>query len=135
MTAWLSAARRRPQATRRVHRARVLARYPGDRVVREADRRTARRAAERSRADRHRARRAECSTGPGAECVQICPAGTHPIAGSCDATAGSSLSENRASVADSAPFPPSPAPFTAYDRWVCETASGNMQFPYALCCP
>jgi hypothetical protein len=76
-----------------------------------------------------------CSNGPEAECVQICPANTHPIAGSCDAAAGASLSENRASVADSAPFPPSPAPFTAYDRWVCQTAVGNMQFTYALCCP
>ena len=76
----------------------------------------------------------QCDFGPGTECVQICPSGTHPAAGSCDAAGGASLSENRASVASSAPFPPSPAPFTAYDRWVCESAGGNIQFTYALCC-
>jgi hypothetical protein len=73
-----------------------------------------------------------CTT---AECVQICPAGTHPIAGSCDGVNGATLNENRASVADSAPFPPSPSPFTAYDRWVCQAATGTIQFTYALCCP
>ena len=77
----------------------------------------------------------QCDFGPGMECAQICPTGTHPISGSCDAAATASLSENRASVASTAQFPPTPAPFTAYDRWVCETASGNIQFTYALCCP
>jgi hypothetical protein len=37
-------------------------------------------------------------------------------------------------VASTSTFPPSPSPFTAYDRWVCETATGDMQFTYALCC-
>ena len=77
----------------------------------------------------------QCDLGPGIECVQICPSRTHPVTGSCDAVAGASLSENRASVASSAPFPPSPSPFTAFDRWVCESAGGNIQFTYALCCP
>lgn len=77
----------------------------------------------------------QCDFAAGIECTQICPAGTHPIAGSCDAANGASLSENRASVANSAPFPPSPSPFTAYDRWVCESTGGNIQFTYALCCP
>jgi hypothetical protein len=77
----------------------------------------------------------QCNFAAGTECVQVCPANTHPIAGSCDAANMATLSENRASVANTAPFPPSPSPFTAYDRWVCETASGEIQFTYALCCP
>lgn len=68
------------------------------------------------------------------ECQQVCPAGTHPVTGSCDAENGATLSENRASTG-AAVFPDLPAPFTAFDRWVCETATGNMQFTYALCCP
>ena len=75
-----------------------------------------------------------CAAGSGVECPQVCPAGTFPVSGSCDAQAGASLSENRASTG-AAVFPDSPASFTAFDRWVCETASGNMQFTYALCCP
>jgi hypothetical protein len=74
-----------------------------------------------------------CPTGPGIECQQVCPAGTNPVSGSCDAAAGATLVENRASTG-AATFPPSPSPFTAYDRWVCETSTGNMQFTYALCC-
>jgi hypothetical protein len=70
----------------------------------------------------------------GTECAQICPADTHPVSGSCDAAAGATLVENRASVDNAIPFPSSPAPFTAYDRWVCETSTGTMQFTYALCC-
>jgi hypothetical protein len=68
------------------------------------------------------------------ECAQICPAGTFPVSGSCDAVAGATLSEHRASVDPQKPFPASGSPFTAYDRWVCQTASGNLQFTYALCC-
>jgi hypothetical protein len=74
-----------------------------------------------------------CEPGQG-ECQQVCPAGTHPVSGSCDAQAGATISENRASTGATA-FPSSPAAFTAFDRWVCETATGNMQFTYALCCP
>jgi hypothetical protein len=74
-----------------------------------------------------------CGAGSGIECQQICPAGSFPVSGSCDAQAGASLSENRASTG-AAVFPDSPASFTAFDRWVCETAAGNMQFTYALCC-
>jgi hypothetical protein len=74
-----------------------------------------------------------CAAGSGVECQQVCPAGTFPLSGSCDAQGGASLSENRASTG-AAVFPDSPASFTAFDRWVCETASGNMQFTYALCC-
>ena len=74
-----------------------------------------------------------CGAGSGIECQQICPAGSFPVSGSCDAQAGASLSENRASTG-AAVFPDSPAAFTAFDRWVCETAAGNMQFTYALCC-
>lgn len=74
-----------------------------------------------------------CNAGAGMECQQICPAGTHPAAGSCDAQGGATLSENRASTG-AAVFPDSPASFTSFDRWVCETATGNMQFTYALCC-
>src|SRR5687767_6336054 len=67
-----------------------------------------------------------CAAGPG-ECQQVCPAGTNPVSGSCDAAAGATLVENRASTA--APtFPNSPVPFTGFDRWVCETSTGNMQF-------
>jgi hypothetical protein len=68
------------------------------------------------------------------ECQQICPAGTHPIAGACDAPAGATLVEHRASMA-AATFPPSPLPFTGFDRWVCEATSGPVQSVYALCCP
>jgi hypothetical protein len=75
----------------------------------------------------------KCGTGTG-ECAQICPAGTFPVTGSCDAEAGATLSEHRASVDPQKQFPPSGSPFTAFDRWVCETATGNMQFTYALCC-
>jgi hypothetical protein len=75
----------------------------------------------------------QCGAGAGVECQQVCPAGTHPIAGSCDAAAGATIVEHRASTG-AATFPPTPAPFTAYDRWVCETSTGNMQFTYALCC-
>lgn len=75
----------------------------------------------------------KCGTGTG-ECAQICPAGTFPVTGSCDAEAGATLSEHRASVDPQKPFPASGSPFTAFDRWVCETATGNMQFTYALCC-
>jgi hypothetical protein len=74
-----------------------------------------------------------CGAGSGIECQQICPSGTNPVSGSCDAQAGATLSENRASTG-AAVFPDSPAAFTAFDRWVCETAQGNMQFTYALCC-
>lgn len=74
-----------------------------------------------------------CAAGAGVECPQICPTGTHPVSGSCDAEGNASLSENRASTGATT-FPSSPAPFTAFDRWVCQTAIGNMQFTYALCC-
>jgi hypothetical protein len=74
-----------------------------------------------------------CGAGSGVECAQVCPAGTFPVSGSCDAQAGASLSENRASTG-AAVFPDSPVSFTAFDRWVCQTAAGNMQFTYALCC-
>jgi hypothetical protein len=74
-----------------------------------------------------------CGAGSGVECQQVCPSGTFPVSGSCDAQAGASLSENRASTG-AAVFPDSPVAFTAFDRWVCETAQGNMQFTYALCC-
>jgi hypothetical protein len=73
-----------------------------------------------------------CAAGAG-ECQQVCPAGTHPVAGSCDAAAGATLVEHRASTG-AATFPNSPVPFTGFDRWVCETSTGNMQFTYALCC-
>ena len=75
----------------------------------------------------------QCGAGSGVECQQVCPSGTFPVSGSCDAQAGASLSENRASTG--APvFPDSPVAFNGFDRWVCETAQGNMQFTYALCC-
>lgn len=74
-----------------------------------------------------------CAAGAGIECQQVCPAGSYPVSGSCDAQAGATISENRASTG-AAQFPATPAPFTAFDRWVCETAAGNMQFTYALCC-
>ena len=77
-----------------------------------------------------------CPSGqPGQECVQICPDNTHPIAGSCDITAGGEISEDRASVDSAKSFPIAPAPFTAFDRWVCEAASGTVQGTYVLCCP
>src|SRR4051812_22843335 len=75
----------------------------------------------------------KCGTGTG-ECAQICPAGTFPVTGSCDAEAGATLSEHRASVDPQKPFPVSGSPFTAFDRWVCETATGNLELTYALCC-
>ncbi|HMG20114.1 MAG TPA: hypothetical protein VK607_02310 [Kofleriaceae bacterium] len=74
-----------------------------------------------------------CQPGPGIECQQVCLAGTFPVSGSCDAQGGATLSENRASTG-AAVFPDSPVAFTGFDRWVCETATGNMQFTYALCC-
>jgi hypothetical protein len=74
-----------------------------------------------------------CATGSGVECQQVCPANTFPVSGSCDAANGATLSENRASTG-AASFPDSPVAFTGFDRWVCETATGNMQFTYALCC-
>ena len=76
----------------------------------------------------------ECAPGANVECAQVCPANTHPISGSCDAVFNATLTENRAS-SGAATFPPSPAKPTDFDRWVCETSSGNMQFTYALCCP
>jgi hypothetical protein len=76
----------------------------------------------------------KCGTGSGVECAQICPAGTFPVTGSCDAAGGATLSEHRASVDPQKAFPASGSPFTAFDRWVCQTASGDMQFTYALCC-
>ena len=75
-----------------------------------------------------------CAAGVNVECQQVCPAGTHPISGSCDAQANASLTENRASTG-AAVFPDSPVAPTDFDRWVCETSVGNMQFTYALCCP
>jgi hypothetical protein len=75
----------------------------------------------------------KCATGQD-ECAQICPAGMFPVSGSCDAESTATLSEHRASVDPQKPFPASGSPFTAYDRWVCQTASGNMQNVYALCC-
>jgi hypothetical protein len=75
-----------------------------------------------------------CSSPAGIECQVICPAGTHPLTGGCDAVAGTSISENRPSVGAVA-FPPTPAPPSAYDRWVCEGADGVIQSTYALCCP
>ena len=75
----------------------------------------------------------KCGIGQG-ECAQICPTGTFPVTGSCDAEAGATVSEHRASVDPQKPFPASGSPFTAFDRWVCETATGNMQNVYALCC-
>jgi hypothetical protein len=75
------------------------------------------------------------SCAPGQdECVQICPAGTYPVSGSCDAEATATLSEHRASVDPQRPFPASGSPFTAFDRWACQTQTGNMQATYALCC-
>ena len=73
-----------------------------------------------------------CGSGAGIECQTVCPAGSHPVSGSCDAQNGAMISEHRASTGGV--FPDSPAAFTAFDRWVCETAQGNMQFTYALCC-
>lgn len=75
-----------------------------------------------------------CAPGANVECQQICPAGTHPISGSCDAQANATLTEHRAS-SGLPTFPPSPVDPADMDRWVCETSSGNMQFTYALCCP
>lgn len=75
-----------------------------------------------------------CNSLPNVECQQVCPRGTHPVAGSCDVTAGGVLSEHRASVRPGASFPASNSPFTAYDRWVCEASTGRVQFTYALCC-
>ena len=75
----------------------------------------------------------KCAAGQ-AECAQICPSGTFPVSGSCDAEATATLTEHRASVDPQKTFPASGSPFTAFDRWVCQTATGNMQFTYALCC-
>lgn len=75
----------------------------------------------------------ECAPGAGVECAQICPAGTNPISGSCDGKTGATLNENRASNGNPS-FPASPLPFTTFDRWVCQTQTGDMQFTYALCC-
>jgi hypothetical protein len=55
------------------------------------------------------------------------------VSGSCDAAHDATLSENRASMAATV-FPPSPVAFTGFDRWVCQTATGDMQSTYALCC-
>jgi hypothetical protein len=76
----------------------------------------------------------DCAATP-TECEQVCPAGTFPISGSCDAVVNVALVEHRASVAVGTPFPPSGSPFTAFDRWVCRSANGGaLQFTYALCC-
>lgn len=75
-----------------------------------------------------------CDSGANIECQQVCPAGTSPISGGCDAQAGAILSEHRPS-SNAATFPPSPNEITKFDRWVCETSTGNVQGVYALCCP
>jgi hypothetical protein len=61
--------------------------------------------------------------------------GTH-VGTLCDGhvRANATLTEHRVSVDPQKPFPASSSPFTAFDRWVCETATGNMQFTCALCC-
>jgi hypothetical protein len=71
-----------------------------------------------------------CSTpGPGVECQAICPTGTLVFAGGCDLSAGGTVVENRPGAAG--PLPPPPK----FDRWICESSSGNVQGAYALCCP
>jgi hypothetical protein len=75
-----------------------------------------------------------CNSAPNVECVQICPAGTYVVSGGCDVTGGGALSEAFPGPPDG-PFPASPAKFKDFDRFVCQSSSGNVQTTHALCCP
>jgi hypothetical protein len=75
-----------------------------------------------------------CNAPASTECEAVCPANTYPIAGSCDAAGGNSLSEHRASVGAGVPFPPTGASPKQYDRWVCESSDGTLQNTYVVCC-
>ncbi len=41
-----------------------------------------------------------CNSAPGVECEQVCPAGTHPVTGSCDITFGGASSESVVALID-----------------------------------
>jgi hypothetical protein len=75
-----------------------------------------------------------CNAPASTECAAVCPSGTFPIAGSCDAANAASLSEHRASTANPT-FPASGASPKQYDRWVCESSDGVLQNTYVVCCP
>jgi hypothetical protein len=75
-----------------------------------------------------------CNAPAGQECEAVCPAGSFPIAGSCDAAGGNSLSEHRASVGLGVTFPATGASPKEYDRWVCESSDGTLQNTYVVCC-
>ena len=74
-----------------------------------------------------------CNAPASTECAAVCPSGTFPIAGSCDAANAASLSEHRASTANPT-FPASGASPKEYDRWVCESSDGVLQNTYVVCC-
>jgi len=75
-----------------------------------------------------------CDAPMSQECPAICPAGTYPLAGACDAANAASLSEHRTSVAANVSFPPTGSSAKLYDRWVCESSDGVLQNTYVLCC-
>jgi hypothetical protein len=68
------------------------------------------------------------------ECVAQCPANTFALAGGCDSSNATSISEHRPAPAVYPPFPPSGAPAKDYDKWVCESSDGTFQNSYVLCC-
>jgi hypothetical protein len=76
-----------------------------------------------------------CNAQMSEECQLTCPSGTFPLAGGCDSTNATSVSEHRPSVAEGAAFPPSPSSPKAYTIYTCESANGVLQNTYALCCP
>lgn len=70
--------------------------------------------------------------GPG-ECIALCPSDMHPIAGACDGANGALME----TFAAASPFPnDTPYPVTAFDRWICEAATGaDINHANVLCCP
>jgi len=68
------------------------------------------------------------------ECVAQCPANTYALAGGCDSSNATSISEHRPAPAVYPPFPPTGAPAKQYDKWVCEASDGVFQNSYVLCC-
>jgi len=69
------------------------------------------------------------------ECVAQCPANTYALAGGCDSSNATAVSEDRPAPAVYPPFPPSGASPKQYDKWVCESSNGTFQNSYVLCCP
>jgi len=69
------------------------------------------------------------------ECVAQCPANSYALAGGCDSSNATAVSEDRPAPAVYPPFPPSGASPKQYDKWVCESSNGTFQNSYVLCCP